>query len=478
MKKQRRKTSCRRTAIATTEVWDAQFRQALPAAVASALTTNQALHDWATDLGMAVLSELIGSGAKTSAGGGQRKGQPFPPFNRAPTVQPSDSALLHGPDPGQQVVEGVAIGDLLLDKYKIERIMGIGGMGVVVAAKHIHLKMRVAIKFLLPEAGQTSENLSRFLREAQLVARMKSRHVAQMLDVGTLDSGIPYMVMEYLEGKDLFEWLQDRGPLPVTQAIDFIAQACEAIHEAHGLGIVHRDLKPANLFCTTHANGQLTIKVLDFGISKVMDPGACEPESEMTQVRAVLGSPPYMSPEQSWSTRDVDERTDIWSLGVVLYELLTGHAPFSGRTDLQLRMKIATLPPPALRTRRPEIPRKLEGVVLKCLEKDRDHRYPSVAALTQALSPFGTQPTSARKTSVRGPASNSSVGVFVIAIALALFVMRDSPSPARAPVWFSSSSIAYLTQGRPGGNATKGELHACGPLSDRFLPLAARLNSW
>lgn len=455
MKKSPRKSSHRSTAIAKTDVWDAQLRQVLPAAVARTLTSSQALHDWATDLGMAVLTGLIQAGSQADAGRENQNSRPSPPFSHAPAVRPRIS----GPNPGldaggsilrpprpsplpatgvspeavgagvasNHVVAGVAIGDLLLDKYKIERIMGIGGMGVVVAAQHIHLKKKVAIKFLLPEAGQIAENLSRFLREAQLVARMKSRHVAHMIDVGTLDSGIPYMVMEYLEGKDLFEWLQDRGPLPIPQAIGFIAQACEAIQEAHGLGIVHRDLKPANLFCTTCADGQLTIKVLDFGISKVMDAGAGEPDSEMTKVHAVLGSPPYMSPEQSWSTRDVDERTDIWSLGVILYELLTGHVPFFGKTDLDLRMKIATRPPMAPRSRRPDIPRALEHVVLKCLEKDRDHRYPSVAALCQALSPFVTPSTAAMEDRARRAEGRPSAGVLVMAAVLALFVVKDSP---------------------------------------------------
>jgi serine/threonine-protein kinase len=208
-------------------------------------------------------------------------------------------------------------------------------------------------------------------------------------DVGTLDTGAPYMVMEYLEGGDLSAWVQQRGALPVEQAVEFVLQACDAIADAHSLGIVHRDLKPANLFCIQRNDGFFSVKVLDFGISKVTGLGPTGPHMGMTKTSAVMGSPHYMSPEQMQSSRAVDARTDIWSLGVILYELLAGEVPFSGDTLPEVCVKIATQQPPPLRDRRPDAPGGIEEVILKCLKKDRLARYSNVAELAVALAPFG-----------------------------------------------------------------------------------------
>src|SRR6202167_5914469 len=189
---------------------------------------------------------------------------------------------------------GVREGDILAGKYRVERVLGIGGMGVVVAAHHIQLDEKVALKFLLPDALHNSDAVARFAREARAAVKIKSEHVARVSDVGTLPNGAPYMVMEYLDGVDLAAWLHERGTLPIEQAVDFVLQACEAIAEAHALGIVHRDLKPANLFCIRRADGNLSIKVLDFGISKVTTPGAPAHGVDMTRTNALVGSPLYM----------------------------------------------------------------------------------------------------------------------------------------------------------------------------------------
>src|ERR1700722_2893905 len=191
---------------------------------------------------------------------------------------------------------GVEPGEGLAGKYRIERVLGAGGMGGVVAAHHIQLDQRVALKFLVPEALLNPGSIARCAREARAAVKIKSEHVARVSDVGQLENGAPYMVMEYLEGLDLSTWLRDRGALPVEQAVDFVLQAGEAIADAHALGIVHRDLKPANLFCVRRSDGQLTIKVLDFGISKLTTGGALVPD--MTRTSAMMGSPYYMSPEQ------------------------------------------------------------------------------------------------------------------------------------------------------------------------------------
>lgn len=281
---------------------------------------------------------------------------------------------------------GVREGDILAGKYRIDKILGVGGMGVVVAAHHIQLDDRVAIKFLLPAALANPDAVSRFAREARAAVKIRGEHVARVTDVGTLENGSPYMVMEYLEGSDLAGWLERTGPLPIEQAVEFVLQACEAIAEAHVLGIVHRDLKPANLFVVRRPDGSFSVKVLDFGISKSILPGSSK--SDMTQTKAIMGSPLYMSPEQMQSSKDVDARTDIWALGVILYELLTADSPFLADTMPELVVKIMTAPPQPLRNRRPDAPLGIEVVILKCVEKDRGKRYATVGELAVALMEF------------------------------------------------------------------------------------------
>jgi serine/threonine-protein kinase len=280
-------------------------------------------------------------------------------------------------------------GDILAGKYCIEKVLGVGGMGVVVAARHIDLDERVAIKFLLPETLGNSEAVARFAREARAAVKIKSEHVARVSDVGKLENGAPYMVMEFLEGGDLSAWLGQRGALPIEQAVEFVLQGCEAIAEAHALGIVHRDLKPANLFVIRRADGVLSVKVLDFGISKLTGLGGSDGAGSMTKTSAMMGSPLYMSPEQMQSSKNVDARGDIWALGVILYELVTGQTPFTADTMPELVLRIMTDAPAPMRNRRPDAPDGLEAVILRCLDKDRGKRFQTIGELAQALLPFG-----------------------------------------------------------------------------------------
>jgi serine/threonine-protein kinase len=282
-------------------------------------------------------------------------------------------------------------GDLVAGKYRIDKVLGEGGMGVVVAAHHLQLDQKVAIKLLLPSLLKVPEAVQRFTREARAAVRIKNEHVARVFDVGTLDDGAPYMVMEYLEGGDLATWIERHGALPVEMAVDFMLQACEALADAHALGIVHRDLKPANLFCTPVSDGTMCIKVLDFGISRVAGLGLTSSDLGLTGAATTMGSPRYMSPEQMQSARDVDSRTDIWALGAILYELIAGRVPFPGESLPEICLKIATSAPAALRALQPAVPAKLEAVVMRCLEKERERRYPDVAALAAALAPFGSE---------------------------------------------------------------------------------------
>jgi serine/threonine-protein kinase len=262
-------------------------------------------------------------------------------------------------------------------------------MGVIVAAFHLQLDQLVALKFLLPDAAKDREVVSRFAREARAAAKIQSEHVARVLDVGTLDTGAPYMVMEYLEGHDLDDVLKRDGTLPVPEAVSYVLQACEAVAEAHALGIVHRDLKPANLFLAERTDGSFSIKVLDFGISKVLPDGPHMVDASLTRTSAVIGSPMYMSPEQLRSARDVDIRADIWSLGVILYEMVCGKGPFSTGTVPEVCAAILKDPPQPPHELREDVPPGLEAIVLRCLQKEPPKRYANIAELAAELLIYG-----------------------------------------------------------------------------------------
>jgi serine/threonine-protein kinase len=280
----------------------------------------------------------------------------------------------------------VAIGELVAGKYRVERVLGQGGMGVVVAAMHEQLAQRVAIKMLLPEATTSPNALARFTREARAAAAIRGQHVARVIDVGALDGGAPYIVMEYLEGRDLADTIAERGPLPPEEAVAFVLQACEAIAEAHSAGIIHRDLKPSNVYVTTGPDGSPLVKVLDFGISKALL--ASGEEGTLTTTSSFVGSPVYSPPEQLVHAHDVDGRADIWSLGTILFEALSGRPPFVGDSVMHVAARIFNESPTPLHELRPELPADLCAVVMRCLKKLPDDRYPDVRALAEALAPF------------------------------------------------------------------------------------------
>jgi serine/threonine protein kinase len=299
------------------------------------------------------------------------------------------------------MMESFRAGVILLGKYRVERVLGAGGMGVVLAVRHIDLGELFAIKLLHSGATPNANSVIRFMREARAAARLTSDHAVKVHDVGSLPDGTPYMIMEHLEGSDLSRVLQSRGAVPLEEAATLLHQACDAIAEAHELGIVHRDLKLANLFLTHRRNGAPCLKVLDFGISKQTNV-----TEQLTSADSMIGSPRYMSPEQMDDPQSVDGRSDIWAMGVVLYELTTGKAPFHGNSlpDL-IRNVFTSVPAPPSRLR-PELPVMLDEVIARCLSKSREGRYATIEEFTTAVRSLiarSGSPTTALEGPTEGP---------------------------------------------------------------------------
>lgn len=332
-------------------------------------------------------------------------------------------------------------GEVIAGKYSVIRVLGRGGMGVVVEAQHLKLGQRVAIKLLLPSIRSMADITARFEREARAIARLKGSHVAHVSDVDTLPDGSPFMVMELMHGREVGDELTERQRIPYREAVGYILQACAAMAEAHRQGIVHRDLKPSNLFICATDTGR-TVKVLDFGISKLSG----DVNASVTTTASAFGTPLYMSPEQVRSVKDVDARADIWSLGVVLYELITGEVPFNGPSATAILASILTENPVYITKRCSDVPRPLADAIMKALEKRADARFHDILEFAAAIAPYGPprddpnlaaigielQNAPARASSRSGPNVGVIVGVFAL-VALAAFggvmLMRKSPPP-------------------------------------------------
>jgi eukaryotic-like serine/threonine-protein kinase len=278
----------------------------------------------------------------------------------------------------------IAPGQVIGERYRVGQLLGGGGMGVVFAGTHLLLGTPVAVKLIHSDLKDHPEAVQRFLNEARTTAALKGEHIARVFDVGVLASGEPYLVMEHLEGCGLDQYLEQHGPLGQAEAVDIVLQSCEGLAEAHAAGLVHRDIKPANLFLAYRPDGQFTVKILDFGIAKRQHRDA----PRLTDPGKSLGSPWYMSPEQMLTAHAVDERADVWSLGVLLFELLTNCRPFEGETLAQVCGSVLTAPPPRLREFRDDVASELEDIVLRCLEKEPARRFASVTQLAKALLPF------------------------------------------------------------------------------------------
>jgi serine/threonine-protein kinase len=284
----------------------------------------------------------------------------------------------------------VPLGEIVAGKYRLDRILGSSGMGIVYGGIHIGIDQPVAVKFLLVKGSTDDDALVRFTREAKFMAKINSEHVVRVLDVGALPSGTPFIVMEQLQGNDLGRVLHKQGPLPVETAVDYMLQACEGLATAHAAGVIHRDLKPSNLFLTTVADGRQVVKLIDFGVAKYRGAEGGPQSDSLTQTHVMIGSPRYMAPEQVRASRDVDARADVWSLGIILQELLTGRAVFKGPTVSDTFVIILTEDAPRADSIRPDVPTGLADVITRALIKDATYRTPNVASFASELLPFAS----------------------------------------------------------------------------------------
>jgi eukaryotic-like serine/threonine-protein kinase len=302
---------------------------------------------------------------------------------------PRRSAFLRRDDRPEDIVRE---GEVLAGKYRVERIPGRNGLGVIVQVRHLELGQEVTLKFLVPEACAYPEFVQRFVREARSAVRIQGEHVARVTDVGRLESGAPYMVREFLRGPDLAEVLKVRGPLPIAEAVDYIIQACEGVAEGHALGVVHRNLRPTSLVVVRRSDGTPLIKVFDFAAAESLHVNPfTERAVSLVGTSAIMASLPYLAPEQIRDPHDVDFRADVYSLGAVLYELLTGVPVYAADAAPALLAQVAADPAPAVRSLRQDASGELDHVVLRCLAKNRAIRYPSIAELSLALAPFASE---------------------------------------------------------------------------------------
>ncbi|HEX2869986.1 MAG TPA: serine/threonine-protein kinase [Polyangiaceae bacterium] len=292
------------------------------------------------------------------------------------------------PRPSAETLELPSSGDVVQARYRVRQELGRGGMAIVLAAYDVVLEREVALKIMLPHLVASNEAVTRFVNEARSLARIESPHVVRVLDCGKLVApaacaGLPFMVLELLRGEDLYSVAAREGGLSPERVVRYALEACAGLSAAHAQGIIHRDLKPENLFVALDADGQECLKVLDFGIARSRSRRA------VTRGRAGLGSPGYMSPEQVQGAQKVDARSDVWGLGVVMYELLAHRPAFEGDDPHALcaQTLIATVVP--LAQIRPELPRALVEIVERCLEREPAQRFGSVEALMAALGAVG-----------------------------------------------------------------------------------------
>ncbi|HSY24899.1 MAG TPA: serine/threonine-protein kinase [Polyangiaceae bacterium] len=340
-------------------------------------------------------------------------------------MQPPPSLFSPYPQPGE-VLDG---------KYRIERMLGEGGMGAVAKATHLLRRAPVALKFMSPAILSMAGTVERFVNEGVAASQIDSDHVVKVFDVGRLSTGAPYLVMEFLDGRDLSDVITHEGPrIASTRSVHFTLQMLRALHTAHTAGIVHRDMKPSNCFVIEKDGEPDFLKLVDFGISKVRVDD--ERASNLTRTNSALGTPLYMSPEQARSPRDVDARSDLYSVGAILYEMLCGRTPYTSESGeyTEILFKIFTTEPEPLRSIQPDVADGLADVVHRALLRDRDARFSSALDMAEALAPFADERSSDLIARMRGVRGRSIVpSAIPAAMSRATPPMPPSSDAAAAP---------------------------------------------
>jgi serine/threonine protein kinase len=333
------------------------------------------------------------------------------------------------------------VGEVVGEKYRLVRLLGEGGMGTVYEARHDVIGRRFAVKFLHAELAQHPEILARFRREAQAAGSLENENIAAVTDFGSSPDGAPYIVMEFLEGQDLAKVLAQTGPLPIQRAAHILIQVCRGLFAAHGRGIVHRDLKPENLLLQTRGDGGDLVKILDFGIAKLKSTEH-RPEAA-TRTGITLGTPYYMPPEQARGQKELDERADIYALGVILFELLSGQKPHNGENYNAILYSILMQAAPRIETYRPDLPPELAALVHRAMAADANERPQSVSELAEALAPYTGRsitppPTTGPGSTVflpQGPQQRSASTRAPVALTPPTPSAYNAPPPSRTGLW-------------------------------------------
>lgn len=298
-------------------------------------------------------------------------------------------------------------GDLVADRYRVGPVIGAGGMGIVYKATHVELGTSVALKVIRPDMARNSAIWRRFSREARALGALQNKHVVRVHDAGTLASGLRYLVMELLEGIDLRRLLQERGALQRERAVDYVIQVCSALGDAHRLNIIHRDIKPENIFIANVRGAEPEVRLLDFGVALFL-----EDAGQLTVPGRGVGSPQYLSPEQMQNPSGVDQRSDIWAVGLLLYELLSGASPFHGLNPAQTGLLISKGPIPRIDQACPDLPRELSALVQRCLEINPERRPQSADELMSSLEPFSSRNEArAREAAARAAPAPQKLGI-------------------------------------------------------------------